>query len=467
VSGVSLYDLYNRQPQALRNPGHYDALTDLPNRILFHHYLEQALALSQHSNKSLALIYVDLDRFRDINNSLGLSWGDALLQQIGPRLQGLLRKSDVVARLNGDEFAVLLSSVTGIKGATRVVSRILDAFQLPFPVDEHPLEVSASIGVALCPDHGTNSETLIRRAEMAMYSAKRSSTGYAFYTVDHDPYNPERFLILSELRQAIASNQLLLHYQPKASLSTGQVKQVEALVRWQHPQHGLLLPDQFIPLAEQTGLMKPLSFWVLETALRQCQAWQKAGLDLAVSVNLTMPNLQDSQFPDKIAELLQTWHVPASRLEVEVTESVLAADPQRVEQNLSRLGRMGVLLAIDDFGTGYSSLASLRRLPVNTIKIDKSFIIGMAADPNDEIIVRTTIDLGHNLGLTVVAEGVEGREAWDLLSTLGCDLAQGYYLSRPMPAFKLTRWLKGRIKSRTVGMPSRLRVPSRPRRTAS
>jgi diguanylate cyclase len=457
-SGMSLYDLYNWQPRALRNPDHYDALTDLPNRIFFHHYLEQALAVSQHNNKPLALICVDLDRFRDINNSLGLSWGDALLRQIGPRLQSLLCKSDVVARVNGDEFAILLSSIAGIEEATRIVSRILDAFQQPFTVEEYPLEVSVSVGVALCPDHGTNSETLIRRAALAMYTAKRSSTGYAFYTADHDPYSSERFPVMSELRQAIVQNQLVLHYQPKASLSTGQVQQVEALVRWRHPQHGLLPPSRFIPLAEQTGLMKPLSFWVLETALRQRRAWQQAGLDLAVSVNLTMLNLQDSQFPDKIAELLQTWCVPPGQLEVEVTESVLAVDPQQVEENLSRLCRMGVRVAIDDFGTGYSSFASLRCLPVNTIKIDKSFVIGMTTDPHDEIIVRTTIDLGHNLGLTVVAEGVEDREAWDRLSTLGCDLAQGYYLSRPMPAPKLTRWLKGRMKPRMIKVPSRLRV---------
>lgn len=253
-------------------------------------------------------------------------------------------------------------------------------------------------------------------------------------------------MLIGELYHAIGHDQLLLYYQPQVSLTTGQVAHVEALVRWQHPQHGLLLPEQFIPLAEQTGLIKPLSLWVLSTALRQCHVWQQAGLSLSVAVNLSMLNLQDVQLPDKIAELLTTWNVAPPRLEVEITESTLATDPQRAKEILTRLSEMGVRIAIDDFGIGYSSLASLKRLPVNGIKIDKSFVMDMAVSADDTTIVHSIIDLGHNLGLQVVAEGVENQATWDLLATLGCDYAQGYYLSYPIPAAELTRWLRRRIQ---------------------
>ncbi|MBI3301707.1 MAG: EAL domain-containing protein [Deltaproteobacteria bacterium] len=441
---VNSRDISGREAQtaALRYQALHDALTDLPNRTLFLESLQEAIVDAQRYNKPLALLFLDLDRFREINDTFGHQWGDVLLQQIGPRLRSALRKSDPVARLGGDEFAVLLPTAGDATGATQIARRILSALEQPFVIEGHALDVSASIGIAFYPEHGADTDTLMRRADIAVYMAKRASSGYAFYTADQDHYSPERLILTGELRHAIEHDQLLLHYQPKAHFATGQVSHVEALVRWQHPPHGLLPPDRFVPLAEQTGLIKPLSLWVLNTALRQCHAWQQEGLTLHVAVNLSMRNLQDPRLPDIITELLATWSVAPTCLDVEITESALAADPERALEILTRLGEMGVRISIDDFGTGYSSLAYLKRLPVDEIKIDKSFVIGMTADDNDAAIVRSTIDLGHNLGLAVVAEGVENQATWDLLAALGCDFAQGYYLSRPVPAVELTHWLR-------------------------
>jgi diguanylate cyclase (GGDEF)-like protein/PAS domain S-box-containing protein len=441
---VNARDISEREAQtaALRYQALHDALTDLPNRTLFRESLQQAILEAQRYNKSLALLFLDLDRFREINDTFGHQWGDVLLQQVGPRLRGTLRKSDPVARLGGDEFAVLLPNVGDVMVVRRVASRILSALEQPFLIEGHTLDVGTSIGIALCPEHGEDADTLMRRADIALYIAKRAGSGYAFYAADQDHYRPERLLLTRELRHAIEHDHLLLHYQPKASVSSGSVAHVEALVRWQHPQRGLLPPDHFIPLAEQTGLIRPLSLWVLNTALRQCAVWQHEGLALHVAVNLSMRNLQDSQLPDTIARLLHTWQVEPSWLEVEITESALAVDPERTLEILTHLGDMGVQIAIDDFGTGYSSLAYLKRLPVDEIKIDKSFVIDMATDDSDAAIVRSTIDLGHDLRLQVVAEGVENQATWDLLATFGCDFAQGYYLSPPLCAADLVRWLQ-------------------------
>ncbi len=430
------------QTAVLRYQALHGVVTNLPNRTLFHDSLQQAIVNACRKNKPLALLFLDLDRFREVNNTFGHQWGDVLLQQVGLRLQGALRKSDTVAHLGGDEFAVLLPTTGDVAAATRVARRILKALEQPFVIEEHALDVEASIGIALHPEHGGDADTLMRRAGTAMYMAKRIRSGYAFYAADQDHYSLDRLTLTRELRHAIDHDQLLLYYQPKASFATGHVAHVEALVRWQHPQHGLIAPDRFIPLAEQTGLINPLSLWVLNAALHQCWLWHQNGVDLCVAVNLSMRNLQDTQLPDTIAGLLGTWNVSPTWLEVEITESALAADPKRALETLTRLSKMGVGIAIDDFGTGYSSLAYLRQLPVDNIKIDKSFVIGMTTEDNDAAIVRSTIDLGHNLGLTVVAEGVENQVTWDLLATHGCDFAQGYYLSRPIPPAELTRWLR-------------------------
>jgi diguanylate cyclase (GGDEF)-like protein/PAS domain S-box-containing protein len=429
------------QTAALRYQALHDALTDLPNRTLFHESLQQAILNAQRYKKPLALLLLDLDRFREINDTFGHHWGDTLLQQVGERLRGALRKSDPISRLGGDEFAVLLPNTGDQSGATRAATRILNVLERAFVVEGHTLNVGASIGIALFPEHGEDLDTLMRRADIAMYAAKRTSGGFAFYQPEQDHHSPDRLLLVGELRQAIENDHLVLHYQPKACFETGRIAHVEALVRWRHPQRGLVPPDQFIPLAEQTGLIRPLCLWVLNAALRQCAHWRDEGIKLHVAVNLSMRNLHDPHLPDAIMKILSQWRLDPTWLEVEITESALAADPTRALEILTRLSDIGVRISIDDFGTGYSSLAYLKRLPADEIKIDKSFVLGMAADENDAAIVRSTIDLGHNLGLKVVAEGIEDQATWDLLESWGCDFAQGYFLSRPLPAPDFASWL--------------------------
>ncbi len=441
---VNARDISERiaQTEALRHQTLYDALTDLPNRILFRESLQHAILNAYHQKKPLALLLLDLNRFREINDTFGHQWGDTLLQQVSSRLRGVLRKSDPLARLGGDEFAVLLPNAGDEIGAQRVATRLIRVLEHGFVVEGRALSIGASIGIALYPEHGEDADTIMRRAEIAMYAAKRSHSDFAFYQSDQDHYSPDRLLFAGELQQAIACDQLMLYYQPKADFVTGEVSHVEALVRWRHPERGLIPPDQFIPLAEQTGLIRSLCHWVLDDVLRQCALWKRNGHRLQVAVNLSMRNLQDPGLPDVIVKLLSRWDIDPSWLEVEITESALAADPARTLAILTRLHDMGIRIAIDDFGTGYSSLAYLKRLPVDEIKIDKSFVMGMATEDDDATIVRSTIELGHNLGLQVVAEGIEDEATWELLKSLGCDFAQGYFLSRPLPAGEFTTWLQ-------------------------
>jgi diguanylate cyclase (GGDEF)-like protein/PAS domain S-box-containing protein len=426
--------------EALEHQALHDALTDLPNRTLLHDRLRQAILAAHRDSLPLALAVMDLDRFKEVNDALGHAAGDLLLQQVGMRLRRALRAADTVARLGGDEFAVLLPTANA-EGATLAASKLLHALEQPFIVEGQSLVVGASVGIALCPEHGEDAETLLRRADVAMYVAKRTGSGCATYTLEHDQHSRGRLALVGELRQAIEHDVLVLHYQPLIDLDTRRTTCLEALVRWQHPRHGLLLPDQFIPLAEQTGLIKPLSPWVLNAALRQCQGWRAAGLDVLVAVNLSMRNVHDAQLPDTIAELLKTWDLDPRWLTVEITESAVMADPPRAMEILTRLRAMDVRIAIDDFGTGYSSLSYLRRLPVDVLKVDKSFVRDMATNESDATIVRSVIDLGHDLGLRVIAEGVEDEATWHLLAVLGCDGAQGNYLSRPLPPADLFRWM--------------------------
>ncbi len=425
--------------KTIQSLAYYDPLTTLPNRALLHDRLTQAIQAGRHQHKPLAFLLLDLDRFKDINNTLGHHHGDLILQQMGPRLQGLLRQVDMIARLGGDEFAILLPG-TDAEGAVRVVNKLHQALVDPFLIDGLTITVEASIGIALYPDHGETADLLIQRANVAMYHAKQAGGGHTVYSTEHDHYNPRRLALMTELRYAIEHDELVLYYQPKIHLKTGRVIGVEALVRWRHPNRGLIAPDEFIPLAERTGLIKPLTLWVLTAALHQSRTWQRAGLRLSVAVNLSARNLQDTELADQIEEMLTRSGIPPNQLELEITESTIMADPPRALEILTRLHHMQIPLAIDDFGTGYSSLGYLRKLPVSSIKIDKSFVKNMAADDSDAVIVRSTIELAHNLGLLVVAEGVETQYVWDRLAALGCDAAQGYYMSAPMPAAALTRW---------------------------
>lgn len=428
--------------ERVRHLAYYDALTDLPNRTLFQNRLEQAAAAAIRSRVPLAVLIMDLDGFKEINDTLGHLIGDAVLRQVGQRFGAGLRESDTVARLGGDEFAVLLPSV-GEGGAEQAARKLLGLVQEPLAIEGLNLDVRGSIGIALCPEHGTEADILIQRGDIAMYVAKAQGTGFCVYAPELDRHSPERLALITDLRYAIARDELLLDYQPKLDLGTGKVFGVEALMRWQHPQQGLVPPERFIPIAEQTGVVKPLALWALERALRQCFEWQKAGVDLVAAVNLSPKNLQDSELPERVAHLLALFGAPAAMIELEITESVIMADPTRALQVLTRLSEMGLRLAIDDFGTGYSSFSYLRKLPVHEIKIDKSFIDDLALN-HDEVIVRSTIELAHNLGLKAIAEGVQDKYTLDRLTALGCDVAQGDYICAPLGGSALLDWLRHR-----------------------
>jgi diguanylate cyclase (GGDEF)-like protein len=426
-----------RQTDAMAHQATHDLLTQLPNRTLLREHLEQAVRVAQRGQTAVALLLLDINRFKEINDTLGHRNGDLLLRQVGPRLQRVLRKSDLIAHLGGDEFAVLIPDTDG-RGASLVAQKILDVLEESFVLEDVTVTVGAGIGIAVYPGHGDDADLLMQRADVAMYVAKDAGNEYFVYASDRDHYHPDRLALMGALRRAIDDNQLFLLYQPQVCVKTGRVVGVEALVRWRHPERGVIPPDQFILLAEHAGLIKPLTLWVLTAALRQYREWQDLGIAISVAVNLSARSLQDAGLPDQIASILHHAGAAPGSLELEITESVIMADPARALEILTRLNAMGVRLSIDDFGTGYSSLSYLKKLPVESIKIDKSFVISMVVDPDDAVIVRSTIELAHTLGLKVVAEGVEQRETWDRLAALGCDFAQGYYLSRPQPADDLT-----------------------------
>ncbi|MDQ1711138.1 MAG: hypothetical protein QOE45_588 [Frankiaceae bacterium] len=422
----------------------HDTLTGLPNRRLLLRQAGDAIEEADRCGYQVGLFLLDLDRFKDVNNTLGHNVGDELLRHVGERLGSVLRPEDTVARLGGDEFGVLLPVIRDQAAAEEVAERIRTALTQPFALQEVALDLEASIGIALYPAHANDVDLLMQRADVAMYHAKEARSGIEAYDSACDPHSTQRLSLFGQLRRAIEDDELVLHYQPKVDLGTGRVSGVEALVRWQHPERGLLPPDTFVPLAEQTGLMKSLTSNVLEQALRQTAAWSESGLSIRMAVNVSARDLHDDTFCDRVSDALSRTGVAASMLELELTERVVMADPQRAMENLTALARLGVRLSLDDFGTGYSSLAYLRRLPVTEIKIDKSFVLRMDVDDEDATIVRSTIDLAHGLGLRVIAEGVETAETWQRLSDLGCDAAQGYFLSRPKPAEVVTDWLTAR-----------------------
>ena len=425
-----------------RHQAMHDALTNLPNRRLFRDRVHQAVLLAKRAEGRAAVMLLDLDRFKEVNDTLGHHIGDLLLQQVANRLQSSLREGDTIARLGGDEFAVLLPTVAGEDAAGQVADKILRALEEPFTLRGWTFDIEASVGVALFPDHGESVDSLLQRADVAMYLAKEHRGGWELYRSERDRHSPRRLALLGELRRAIEDGHLSLHYQPKADMRTGAVRGVEALVRWDHPEHGMIPPDEFVPLAEHTGLIRTLTLFVLDRALVQCRAWQDEGLRLGVAVNLSVRNLYDPSFPDEVRVLLLRHGIAPELLELEITESLIMADPLRATAVLGRLGSLGVGLSLDDFGIGYSSLAYLKRLPVDEIKIDKSFVMNITQDESDALIVRSTIGLARSLGLRVVAEGVESEESWARLVALGCDVAQGNHLCPPQPAVDIARWLR-------------------------
>ena len=418
----------------------HDLLTGLPNRALLIERLQQQLLRQPRTGESVAVLVMDLTDFKAVNDSLGHAVGDDLLKQIGPRLAASLRTADTIARLGGDEFAILLPG-TDETGAARVAQKMLAALEQSFPLEGEALDIGASVGVAVAPGHATQAEQLLSRADVAMYAAKGSLAGLAVFSAEHERDGAGRLALMSDLRRAVDEGELVLYYQPQIDLRTGGITSVEALVRWMHPKRGLVGPDEFIPLAERTGLIKRLTRTVLTEAIRQARAWELAGLRVPIAVNLSMRNIHDPQLPQTIAQLLQRWDARPDLLRLEMTETVLAADPERALQTMDSLRAMGVHIALDDFGIGYSSLAYLNRLPLDEIKIDRSFVIGMIDDESSATIVRATVELGHGLGYAVVAEGVENAETRQRLTALGCDAIQGFLVARPMPADQTAEWI--------------------------
>jgi diguanylate cyclase (GGDEF)-like protein/PAS domain S-box-containing protein len=441
----SLRDVSERkaETEALQYQALHDPLTGLPNRTFLRERLEETIRAGERELKPCAVLLMDLDGFKSVNDSLGHEAGDRLLQQVSQRMRGVLRKADTIARYGGDEFAIVPWGATDVPRAVLIAEKILQAVDKPFTIDDQPLTVNMSIGIAVFPQHADDADALTRRADVAMYAAKRARSGFSVYSVDQEGGdNGGRLPLIGKLRYAIDQFELVLHYQPIVSVPDGHATKVEALVRWGHPSHGLLPPDDFIPAAEQTNLIKPLTAWVLNEALGQVHAWSKTGIDVGVAVNLSARNLLDDELPDAVAQLLSTWQVAPEKLSLEITESsIIAAE---AEHTLRRLHATGVQISVDDFGTGYSSLTYLKRLPVQEIKIDKSFVLDMASNRDGAAIVRSTIDLGHNLGLKVVAEGVEDDKTAALLHEYGCDFIQGFHISRPAAAGLLGPWLRTR-----------------------
>ncbi|HEX7299808.1 MAG TPA: EAL domain-containing protein [Solirubrobacteraceae bacterium] len=411
-----------------------DDLTSLPNRRLFMQRAAEGIAGARAINGSLALLIIDLDRFKELNDTLGHQAGDGLLRQIGPRVLPILRPTDTLARLGGDEFGLLLAAPCDEAAARRVAERVREALRAPFEIDGLHLNVAASIGIGVFPDHAGDAERLLQCADIAMYHAKGSHTGYEAYASDQERYSRESLSLSSELPDAIEQGQMEVHFQAKAGTHDRRVVGAEALVRWRHPDRGLLPPGAFLALAEHSGLSRDLTRYVMARALEGCRRWRAAGHDLHVSVNASVSDLLDVQFPHEVATALAAHDVPASALMIEVTESSVMSDPVRIGDVIARLGELGVGISLDDFGTGYSSLTHLRTLPVRELKIDRSFVSSMGSMGADFSIVRATIVLAHELGLRVVAEGVEDEATWQRLDDLECEIIQGYYLSRPVPA---------------------------------
>jgi diguanylate cyclase (GGDEF)-like protein len=431
-----------------RHQAHTDDLTGLGNRRLMYRELQAAL-VARREGESLALLILDLDRFKEINDALGHQLGDQLLYLVGRRLAGQVRADDVLVRLGGDEFAILLRGAD-IERATRTANRMLDSLQIPFELEGVAVTVDASIGVAVCPDHAEDPTTLLRRTDVAMYRAKAGRSGCQVYAFRAGEHGLDRLKTIEDLRNGLHNGELVVHYQPKVATGTGWVEGVEALVRWQHPSHGLIQPDLFLPLAEETGLMRQLTSTVLSAALAQARNWREAGIDISIAVNLSATNLLDSRLPTEVGERLAEFGIPACALELEITETMLMVDSERTGKVLADLRALGVRISVDDYGTGYSSLAYLQELSVDELKLDKSFVLPMLTDPRAAAIVRTTVDLAHSLGLRLVAEGVETAEHLAELARLGCDLAQGYHLSRPVPADALTPWLREHLRPRAA-----------------
>ncbi|HSF19437.1 MAG TPA: EAL domain-containing protein [Vicinamibacteria bacterium] len=431
----------SEREEKIRYQAMHDTLTDLPNRTLFLDRLEHAIKQAQRRGTQVVVVMMDLDRFKEINDTLGHHLGDELLVEVARRLRSMIRESDTVARLGGDEFGILLET-SDVPRAREIAQRVGASLETPFALGGITVTVNASMGLSVYPLHATDAVTLMKHADVAMYDAKKTHISVSVYEPRRDEHSLRRLAVLSELRRAVDDDQLQIHYQPKIDIASGRAVQAEALVRWLHPEQGLLRPDEFIPQAESSGKIRMITEWVLRRSIHDCAAWHAAGLDLAVAVNLSALDLYDAQLLSIVDGILNESGLDPTRLVIEVTESAVMKDAVRANGILNELKAQGIVIAIDDFGTGYSSLAHLRRLPVDELKIDKSFVTNLGADDEDVAIVRSTIELGHNLGLSVIAEGVENGETWQILRELRCDMAQGFFIARPEPRARFEQWMR-------------------------
>jgi diguanylate cyclase len=430
----------NRE-QEIAYQAFHDGLTSLPNRASLQERLERAIERAKDAGQTLAVLMLDIDRFKEINDTMGHAIGDLVLVEMAKRLQANLRVGDTVTRFGGDEFVVLIESVES-NDVPRIADSLCHSVTAAVRVQAMDLFLDVSVGVAIYPEHGHFAEDLLRRADIAMYDAKHARCGLKIYETGRDALHLHRLSLVNDLRRAIPHEELVLHYQPKATLGSRHINHVEALLRWQHPRHGLIPPDDFIPLAEQSGIIRQLTKWVMREVIRQCAQWAEQGLDVGVALNLSAMDLGSGDLPDILSNYLAEYGVSPDRLILEVTETAVMRDALYSLGVLNRLKACGVRLAIDDFGTGYSSLSHLKRLPVDELKIDRSFVVSMAHDSDDAVIVRSTIELAHNMGLTVVAEGVEDAHALAMLEGYRCDMVQGYLISRPLPAADIAQWLR-------------------------
>jgi len=432
-----------RRSKKLHRMATTDELTGLANREQFRARVNEKIEAIDDPDASFGVLLMDLNRFKEINDTLGHHYGDVLLGELGPRLAACVGAGGLVARLGGDEFGILPRAEDGdLTALEALVAKLLEFVEQPFVADELSLEVGASVGIARFPADGDNADSLLRCADIAMYAAKDKHTGWRLYEADQDRHTLQRLQTISDFRHALASEEIVVHYQPILDLSDRRVRGAEGLVRWQHPRLGLLAPGAFIPAVEQTELIGPLTRHVLERAIAQCATWRRSGEDMCVSVNLSVRNLLDRSLPEDLERMLWTHHLPPSALRLEITESMIMSDPERALATVTRLADLGLRLSVDDFGTGHSSLANLRRLPIDELKIDRSFVTPMLNEESDLMIVRSTINLAHDLGLRITAEGVEDAATLERLALLGCDHVQGFHLSRPIPAVQFDGWIE-------------------------